>query len=132
MAINKNHEFEELDGIKCGIIGKLVKPVRVDFLKKLLEYNRFTVIVVPSPAPKSAAKPVAATEGSETETAPPSTAVADTFTIGVSDYTFNVTNAIYGRTLKTPDGRIVTAAYWQQKEAVSNDEVPYYEFKEAG
>jgi hypothetical protein len=31
--------------------------------------------------------------------------------------------------LKTPDGHIVTAAYWQQKESVSHDDVPYYDFK---
>ena len=36
MALNKNHEFEELDGIKCGIIEKMVKPERVAFLKELL------------------------------------------------------------------------------------------------
>ncbi len=130
MAINKNHEFEELDGIKCGIVEKAVKPERVEFLKNLLEFNRFTVVVLPTPAPKAAAKPVVASEGAEAadiSTAPPA---AETFTVGVTDYTFNATNAIYGRSLKTPDGHIVTAAYWQQKEAVSHDEVPYYEFKE--
>ena len=95
-----------------------------------MEYNRFTVVIVPSPAPKAAAKPAAVAEGSETETPPPPPPAAETFTIGVSDYTFNVTNAIYGRSLKTPDGHVVTAAYWQQKEAISNDQVPYYEFKQ--
>ena len=50
MAINKNHEFEELDGVKCGIVEKNVQPERVQFLKKLLEYNKFTVVVVfPTP-----------------------------------------------------------------------------------
>ena len=49
MAINKNHEFEELDGVKCGIVEKNVLPQRVDFVKKLLEYNGFTVVIVPSP-----------------------------------------------------------------------------------
>ena len=39
MAINKNHEFEELDGVKCAIVEKEVKPERVAFLKRLLEYN---------------------------------------------------------------------------------------------
>ena len=51
----------------------------------------------------------------------------DTYTVGVTDYTFNTTNAIYGRALKTPDGHVVTMAYWQQKEDVSHDEIPYYE-----
>ena len=58
MAINKNHEFEELDGIKCSIVEKNVKPGRVEFLKKLLEYNKFTVVVAPSPPPKAAPAPV--------------------------------------------------------------------------
>jgi hypothetical protein len=65
MAINKNHEFEELDGIKCGIVEKKVNPARVAFLKSLLEQNGYTVIVVPSPAPK--AVPVAAPKEGETE-----------------------------------------------------------------
>ena len=59
MAINKNHEFEELDGIKCGIVEKNVLPERVEFLKKLLEYNHYTVVVVPSPPPKVVAPPPA-------------------------------------------------------------------------
>jgi hypothetical protein len=122
MALNKNHEFEELDGVKCGIVEKTVTPQRVAFLKPLLEYNGYTVIVVPSPAPKAApAKPVA-----EGETATPPPPEPTTFTVGVTDYTFNSTNAIFGRLLKTPDNNIVTLAYWKQEEAVSNDEVPYF------
>jgi hypothetical protein len=128
MALNKNHEFEELDGVKCGIVEKNVKPERVAFLKALLEYNRYTVIVVPSPAPKAAPAPKPA-EGEEAAAPPPPPppAVTETFTVGVTDYTFNAVNAIFGRMLKTKDGHIVTQAYWNQKEAVSDDEIPYYE-----
>jgi hypothetical protein len=126
MAINKNHEFEELNGVKCGIVEKNVSPERVEFLKQLLEYNRFTVVVVPSPPPKAApAKPL-----SEGEVAPPApTPPPSTFTVGVTDYTFNSVNAIFGRQLRTSNGRIVTQAFWLQQEAVSNDEVPYYDFE---
>ena len=127
MAINKNHEFEELDGIKCGIVEKNASPQRVAFLKKLLEYNHFTVLVVPSPPPKVAAAPVTNTEEGVEIPPPPPPAAPETFTIGVSDYTFNPINAIFGRLLKTPDGHVVTLAYWEQHEMVSNDEVPYYE-----
>lgn len=129
MAINKNHEFEELDGIKCGIVEKNVSPERVAFLKKLLEFNKFTVVVVPSPPPKVAAAPVVkVAEGEEPPPAPPPSPPApETFTVGVTDYTYNTINAIYGRLLKTPDGHVVTMAYWHQKEAVSHDEIPYYE-----
>jgi hypothetical protein len=130
MAINKNHEFEELDGVKCGIVEKNVPPERAEFLKKLLEYNKFTVVVVPSPPPKVAAVPVVKVAEGE-EAPPPAEPVPvitpETFTVGVTDYTFNTINAIYGRLLKTPDGHVVTMAYWQQKETVSHDEVPYYE-----
>ena len=128
MAINKNHEFEELDGIKCGIVEKNVLPGRSQFLKKILEVNGFTVVIVPSPPPKVAAAPIAKTEEGEAlaptaETVP----VAPTsFTVGVTDYTFNSINAIFGRLLKTLDGHVVTLAYWQQKETVSHDEVPYF------
>ena len=129
MAINKNHEFEELDGVKCGIVEKNVSLERVAFLKKILEYNKFTVVVVPSPPPKAAAVPVVKTEGVE-EAPPPAEPVPvmpETFNVGVTDYTFNTINAIFGRLLKTPDGHVVTLAYWHQKETVSHDEIPYYE-----
>jgi hypothetical protein len=126
MALNKNHEFEELDGVKCGIVEKNVAPDRVQFLKDLLEYNRFTVVVVPSPPPKAAAS-VIKTEGEEAATPEPVITTPVTFTVGVTDYTFNATNAIFGRLLKAKNGQVVTLAYWQQKENVSNDEVPYFE-----
>lgn len=125
MAINKNHEFEELDGIKCGIVEKNVSAERVQFLKQILEKNGYTVVVVPSPPPKAAAAAVAKPE-EVIETPVPAPPIKETFTIGVTDYTFNPVNAIFGRLLKTADGHIVTLAYWQQKETVSNDEVPYF------
>ncbi len=129
MAINKNHEFEELNGVKCGIVEKNVAPARVEFLKKLLEYNKFTVVTVPSPQPKAAPAPVVkAVEGAPPPPPPPpATAPPETFTVGVTDYTFNSINAIFGRLLHTPDGHVVTQAYWQQKETTSHDEIPYYE-----
>ena len=133
MAINKNHEFEELNGVKCGIVEKNATPQRAEFLKKLLEFNGYTVVVVPSPPPKAAPapKPAApATSGEATAIAQPATSPAppapETFTVGVTDVTFNPINAVFGRLLRTPDKHIVTLAYWQQKETVSNDEVPYF------
>ena len=128
MAINKNHEFEELDGVKCGIVEKNVSPERLAFLKPLLELNGFTVVAVPSPAPKAAPPPKVA-EGETAPPPPPPPPPPSTFTVGVTDYTFNATNAIFGRMLKTKNGHVVTQAYVLQKEAESHDEVPYYEFK---
>jgi hypothetical protein len=128
MAINKNHEFEELDGVKCGIVEKNVSTERVAFLKKILEYNKYTVVVVPSPPPKTAPlpKPV---EGEVPAPAAAEPVAPETYTVGVTDYTFNTINAIFGRLLKTPQGHVVTLAYWNQQETVSDDEVPYYENK---
>src|SRR5688500_5469810 len=164
MAINKNHEFEELYGMKCAIVEKNASKERVEFLKPLLEFNKYTVVVVPSPPPKvaapppkPAAPPTPAVSG-DISTEPGTLPIAigtlpqplpqpdlsaealakaepqheippppETFTIGVTDVTFNPTNALFGRLLHTPDGHVVTVAYWQQKESVSDDEVPYYE-----
>ena len=127
MAINKNHEFEDLGGIKCAIVEKNASKERVVFLKDLLETNLFEVVVVPSPPPK-AAPPPKPVEGEVVPVivTPPA---PETFTIGVTNLAFNPTNAIFGRLLRTKDGHIVTQAYWYQKESSSHDEIPYYEKK---
>ena len=136
MAINKNHEFEDLGTSKCAIVEKNASPERVQFLKNLLEFNKYEVVVVDSPAPKAPpAAPVAApVEGEAPAPAPAPAAPIEppaptTFTIGVTDLCFNATNAIFGRQLKTTDGHIVSLAYWQEKESVSNDELPYFDNK---
>ena len=128
MALNKNHEFEELDGVKCGIVEKNVTPARLTFLKELLELNGYNVIAVPSPVPKAPPAPKSA-EGEAAVPEPPPPPMPETFTVGVTDYTFNPINAIFGRILKTKNGHIVTQAYWHQKETESHDEIPYYEHK---
>jgi hypothetical protein len=132
MAINKNHEFEELNGIKCAIVEKNVSPQRVEFLKNLLQFNGYEVVVAASPAPKAAPapKPAAPANGeaqTEQVAPPPPPPAPETFTVGVTDITFNPINAIFGRALHTPDKHVVTLAYWQQKEEVSHDEVPFFE-----
>ena len=137
MAINKNHEFEDLGTSKCAIVEKNASPERVQFLKNLLEFNKYEVVVVDSPAPKAApAAPVAAAVEGEAPAPVPAEPAAPiappaptTFTIGVTDLCFNATNAIFGRQLKTTDGHIVSLAYWQEKEFVSNDELPYFDNK---
>ncbi len=137
MAINKNHEFEELDGVKCAIVERNVSQERVNFLKELLEFNKYKVVIVAS-IPKASPLPVAAAPVATVETLidtvppppPPALPPAPTsFTVGVTDVSFNPINAIFGRLLKTKDGHVVTLAYWQQKEAVSHDEIPYFENK---
>ena len=112
MALNQNHLFEDLGEIKCAIAEKNCTPERVAFLKELLELNGFQVVVVPSPPPKA---PVPANpENQETVEIP------ETFTLGVTDVTFNPIKAMYNRELKTPSGKIVNPAYWKQE--ISNPE----------
>jgi hypothetical protein len=126
MAINQNHLFEDLNGVKCAIVEKNVAPGRVDFLRRILEYNRYTVVVVASPPPKVAAAPAgapAAPAPAEASSAP----LPETFTVGVTDVMFNAVNAVFGRLLKMPGGHIVTLAYWQQQENEPSDEKPYFD-----
>src|SRR5262245_695569 len=104
MAINKNHEFEELGGVKCAIVEKNASKERVAFLKDLLETNNFEVVVVASPPPKAAPAPKPAEgEAAAVVEAPPP---PETFSVGVTNLAFNPTNAIFGRLLKTKDGHI--------------------------
>lgn len=111
MAINKNHEFEDLDGKKCAIVERSVGEARMQFLRDLLTYNRFETVVTALPVPAPA-------EGEETK--------PQLYTLGVTDLTFNPTNAIFGRLLKTRTGNIVTLAYWQQTSPISEDSIPYF------
>lgn len=134
MAINQNHQFEDLNGTKCAIVEKNATAARVDFLRRLLEYNGYTVMAVPSPPPKAApaaapAPPDAppAAPPAASPAASPAPPAQETFTVGVTNVMFNPINAIFGRLLKTPDGHTVTLAYWQQRENESDDEKPYFE-----
>jgi len=138
MAINQNHLFDELNGVKCAIVEKNASQSRVNFLKKLLELNGYEVVVVPSPPPKAAApappKPAVGTDAASPETeaipvppANPEPPAPETFTIGVTDVVFNPTNAIFGRLLRTADGHVVTLAYWQEKENIAHDDIPYFD-----
>lgn len=127
MALNPNHAFEELEGIKCSIVEKNCTPERTEFLKKLLEHNKFTVVIIKSPPPKVVAKPTAANPEAPVETpveTPPP--APETFTIGVTDVSFDPITAVFNRQLKTPDGKIVTSAYWKQREEIPSSEVWYW------
>ena len=125
MAINQNHLSEEINGVKCAIVEKNVSADRASFLKQLLVFNKYTVEIAASPPPKTAAP----TPVKENEAAPPPVVLPETYTVGVTDMMFNPINAIFGRLLHTPDGHVVTLAYWNQKDESSHDEIPYYETK---
>ncbi|MCX6187282.1 MAG: hypothetical protein NTU43_09870 [Bacteroidetes bacterium] len=124
MSLNANYTFEDLGDLKCSIIEKNCSQERVDFLKSLLEFNGFEVKVVKSPPPKGTkAAPAENTE----EGAPTDIAIVhETFTVGVTDLTFNPVNGVYNRQLKTENGKFVTPFYWNQIDKESQDEVWYW------
>lgn len=107
MALNKGkHLVEEIDGVRCSVVEKGVSPERTEFLKKLLEFNKYTVKVV-----------------AETD--------ATTFKIGVTDMLFNPVVDVYKRDLISSSGKRVTPAYWLQESVKEGEaEVNYWVFKE--
>lgn len=128
MALNPNHTFEDLGEVKCAIVEKNCTPERTAFLKDLLEFNGFEVVIVNSPPPKAAAKPaVPAAENAETAEQPAPAPPPTTYTVGVTDLSFSPINAVYNRELKTPRGAIVTTDYWKQREEVIGNRKWYWQ-----
>ncbi len=124
--LNKEgHVVEELNGTRCSIVEKNVSPGRTEFLKKLLEYNGYTVIVAQTPAPpaKPAPKPPAPVIGPDGQPVavspppppPPPPPAPNTFTVGVTNISFHPMLAVYERTLYTQEGKPVSIAYWNQE-----------------
>jgi hypothetical protein len=107
MVLKAKHIVEEINGTRCTIVEKGASASRIEFLKKLLEFNKFEVVV--------------AEEAAATEDAP------KIFTIGVTDIVFNPVVNVYEMSLKTPEGQRVSPAYWNQQTTESKDQ--YWEFK---
>jgi hypothetical protein len=130
MALNPNHAFEELDGIKCSIVEKNCTPERAEFLKNLLEFNKFTVVIVKSPPPKVAA-PKPAPPLAEGEVAPPPPpappAPPETFIVGVTDITFNPISAVYNKELISPSRQFVDIKFWKQEAEKPSTQKWYWE-----
>ena len=108
MTLNKGkHIVEEIDGTRCSVVEKGASVDRVEFLKKLLELNGYTV--------KSVAEPDTLT-----------------FKVGVTDMIFNPVVDVYERRLKSSSGKRVTPAYWlQESDKETEAEVNYWTFKES-
>lgn len=108
MPLKAKHIVEEINGVRCTVVDKGVSRQRVDFLKNLLEFNKFEVLV--------------AEDKKDTEDAP------ILYSIGVTDLVFSPVIAVYELSLKTPDGKRVSPAYWDQKTTECVDE--YWTFEE--
>lgn len=95
MSLKKfEHKIIEINGKAHRIIETGVIRERAEFLKNLLALNKYESIIQED-LPK---------EGQPT-----------TFTISTPDVTFNPVVKVYNRELRTPDGKRVTADYWNQQ-----------------
>ncbi len=89
---------------RVTFVEKKIDKDRLDFLKKLLEFNEFEVLIQEDKR-KSEEEP-------------------QLYTIGVTDMVFNPTVYVFQRRLKTLDGKhIVNQEYWNQ---ISDDAKPQY------
>lgn len=100
MAINPYYTVEEINGVRCSVVEKKAAEDRAMFLKRLLEHNKLNVQMNKSD------------EG--------------LYTIGVEDILFNPVYSLYNRSLRTPEGKILTPAYWFQKHQ-TNEYYWHYE-----
>lgn len=105
MTLKAKHIVEEIAGTRCTIVEKGLGAARCEFLKKLLEFNKFEVVVA---------------EEAHAAEAPA------TYTLGVTDLVFNPVIAVYEMSLKTADGKKVSPAYWEQYTTEIVDE--YWDF----
>ncbi len=101
MTLRAKHSVAEIAETRCTIVENGATKERVNFLKKLLEFNGFKVLVA---------------EESPLEESP------ILFAIGVTDLVFNPVIAVYEMSLKTPDGQSVSPDYWNQYSTNSSDE----------
>ena len=92
--LTAKHTVEEINGIRCTVVEKGITAERVAFLKDLLGFNKLEVVVAEVPSKEEGA--------------------ASTYTLGVTDVVFNPTIAVYEMSLKTRDGKSISADYWDQ------------------
>jgi hypothetical protein len=102
MPLKAKHIVEEVNGIRCTIVEKGISASRCEFLKNLLEFNKFEVVV--------------SEESKESEEMP------TTFTLGVTDFLFNPVIAVYESSLLAPKGGRVSSDYWDQKSTETIDQ----------
>lgn len=95
--------FGTIEDQRVTFVEKGVDADRRDFLKKLLEFNGFEVLIED--------------DKKKVEEDP------QLYTVAVTDMVFNPTIWVFQRKLQTFDGRKVTRAYWEQE---TEDSKPQY------
>lgn len=103
MALSGRHMFGTIGETRVTFVEKGIDADRKDFLKELLEYNGFEVLIEE--------------DKKKTEEDP------QLYTIGVTDMVFNPTIWVFQRKLETFDGHKVTQDYWNQE---TEDTKPQY------
>ncbi len=103
MALTGKHMFGTIEDQRVTFVEKGVDADRRDFLKKLLEFNGFEVLIED--------------DKKKVEEDP------QLYTVAVTDMVFNPTIWVFQRKLQTFDGRKVTRAYWEQE---TEDSKPQY------
>ena len=104
MGLEGKHQFGSIGEQRVTFVEKKIEEERLHFLKNLLEYNGFEVIVEELKR-KTEEEPLL-------------------YNLGVTDMVFNPTVYVFQRRLKTLDGQhIVNQDYWNQ---VSEDTKPQY------
>ena len=104
-SLKGKHNIAEIVGLRCTVVESGCTESRAQFLKGLLEFNRYDVRI-------DAEK---AKDGSPT----------GTFLVGVTDILFNPVVVLYQKRLFRPDGEVVTPAFWNQWE--NQDLKPYWQ-----
>lgn len=119
MALTKGkHIVKEIDGVLCTVVETGILLERMNFLKTLLEFNKFEV---KSEKDETKVKPEA---DAETKIESKN----ETFTIGVTDLVFNPMIAVYEQSLYRPDGGgKVSVNFWNQQPETPG--IPYYDYR---
>ena len=104
MGLEGKHQFGSIGDQRVTFVEKKISEDRMDFLKRLLEFNGFEVVIEE--------------EKRKSEEEP------QLYTVAVTDMVFNPTVWVFQRRLKTLDGKhIVNQEYWNQE---SEDTSPQY------
>jgi len=97
--IKTKHIVEEVDGVRCTVVETGLNQKRLNFLKDILEFNKFVTKIEKEANSQ------------------------DAYKLGVTDISFNLIIAIYDRSLKLKDGKSVNQEYWLQQKTETK---PYY------